>query len=135
MQTPAKRKLMKKSMPVLGAYFVVFLCTMIGVDKYHPTGGLMYALAVLPTVPFVIVFFLVGQYLMSERDEYSRDLMVRCMLWGTAASLSLAMFAGFLQLFGWHGRLPPFAEFWAFTIFMLAAKFSYRVSNPLPADE
>lgn len=135
MITPAKQALKKRAIPVLASYFIIFLCTMLTVDRIHPTGGLLYALAALPSIPFVLIFFLVGQYLMSERDGFTRDLMMRCILWGTAAALTVSMFAGFLQIFGWHGHLPPFAEFWAFAISMMAAKFSYRVSNPLPADE
>lgn len=135
MQTPAKQVLKKRSMPVLGAYFVIFLCTMFLVDRIHPSGGLLYVLAAVPSIPFLIVFFFVGQYLTSERDGYMRDMAMRSLLWGTAACLSVAMFAGFLQIFGWTGRLPPFADFWAFALSMLAAKSSYRVSNPLPADE
>ena len=135
MQTIAKRKLKKTVKPVMAAYFVIFISTMFAVDKLHPKGWLLYVLAALPTIPLLTVFFVVGQYLVSEKDEYSRDLMVRCMLWGTAASLSVAMFVGFLQIFGWAGRLPAFTEFYAFAFFMVMAKLSNRVSNPLPSDE
>ena len=135
MQTIAKRKLKKTAMPVMAAYFAIFIGTMFAVDKVHPKGWMLCVAAALPTIPFLTVFVLVGQYLVSEKDEYSRDLMVRCMLWGTAASLSIAMFVGFLQIFGWTGKLPAFTEFYAFAFFMLAAKFSNRVSNPLPSDE
>jgi hypothetical protein len=135
MQSPATRKLKKRSMFVMGCYFVIFLGTMFLVDRLHPSGWYLYFLAALPTVPIIKVFFLTGEYLGTEKDDFKRDLMMRCILWGTGASLSLTLFMGFLRIFGWKGALPPFTEFYVFAIFMIFAKLSYRMFNPLPADE
>ncbi len=135
MQSPATRKYKKKALLVMGCYFVVFLGTMFLVNRVHPTGWVLYALALLPTAPIVKVFFLTGEYLQTEKDDFKRDLMMRCLLWGTGASLSVTMFVSFLRIFGWKGMLPPFTEFYVFALSMAAAKLSYRVSNPLPADE
>jgi hypothetical protein len=47
----------------------------------------------------------------------------------------VTMFAGFLRIFGWKGQMPPFSEFWAFFVLMMIAKLTYRMANPLPADD
>jgi hypothetical protein len=60
--------------------------------------------------------------------------MMRCLLWGAGASMSVNVFAGFLRIFGWNGQAPPFSELFAFCVAAIAAKITYRVANPLPVE-
>jgi hypothetical protein len=135
MQSPATRRLRKEGLMVMAVYFVVFPLSFYANSRLHPSGPLLWVLASLPVIPILIVIALMGRYLHDERDEYKRDLTVRCLLWGTAGCVACNMIAGFLTIYGWKGALPPFSGFWAFFIFMLAAKLSYRAANRVPADE
>jgi hypothetical protein len=134
MKSPATRAYQKRSLSVLASYFVIFAATDYTVDRVHPSGWELYGLAMLPFLPMLIVFVLTAAYLRAERDAFKRDLVMRCLLWGTGASLSVNVFGGFLRIFGWHGQLPPFCELFAFCLAAMVAKLSYRVANPMPVE-
>jgi hypothetical protein len=134
MKSPATRAYQKRSYAVLASYFVIFAGTDLFVDRVHPVGWELYACVAVPFVPLLTVFILTGVYLKAERDEFKRELMMRCLLWGAGACLSVNVFSGFLRIFGWHGQTPPFMELFAFCIAAIAAKFTYRVANPLPGE-
>jgi hypothetical protein len=134
MKSPATRAYQKQSFMVLALYFVVFAGTNYLVDRLHPTGWKLFALAVLPSLPLIEIFYLTGKYLKAEQDGYKRDLMMRCLLAGAGASLAVNVIAGFLRLFGWHGQTPPFMELFAFCFAAIVAKMTYKLANPLPAE-
>ncbi len=116
-----------------------YLLILFGVDsfvrRHHPVGAELYALAALPSFPIIGVLVAVGIYLRDEKDEYQRDLMVKCMLWGTAGVLALTTFLSFLHSFGWVGSVPPFTEFMTFWILVAAAKGYYKLTNRVQDDE
>ncbi|MGA1981912.1 MAG: hypothetical protein ABSG84_05525 [Acidobacteriaceae bacterium] len=134
MKTPAHRAYQKRSLSVLALYFVVFTGTAYLVDRIHPSGWALFAFALFPSLPLIEVFYLTGKYLKAEQDGYKRDLVMRCLLAGAGACLSVNVFAGFLRIFGWHGQTPPFMELFAFCFAVLAAKLTYKIANPLPAE-
>jgi hypothetical protein len=133
--SPATRRLKKSGFTVTAAYFVIFGASFYANMRLQPTGWLLWLLASLPVLPILGVIVLFGRYLRDEKDEYKRDLTMRCLLWGTAGSLSVTMLESFLQIFGWKGQFPPFSAFWMFFVFLIAAKFTYRAHNRVPADE
>lgn len=135
MLSPVARKYRKTSFMVLAGYFILFPAADYVADRIHPTGVVLWMLAVLPVVPILGVISLLGQYLRNEKDEYKRDLAVRCLLWGTAGMVIVNLFSTYMRIFGWKGQLFPFSEFFVFVGFMLVAKISYRMSNRVPADE
>lgn len=59
-----------------------------------------YAAAIMPALLIIGMFFAIGRYLVEERDEYQRLLMVRQTLVASALALSLATVWGFLESFG-----------------------------------
>ena len=134
MKSPETRTYQKRSYAVLASYFVIFSGTDYFVYRVHPVGWKLYACAALPFLPLLIVFLLTAAYLKAERDDFKRDLMMCCLLWGACASMSVNLFAGFLRIFGWHGQTPPFMELFAFCFAVLAAKITYKIANPLPAE-
>ncbi len=134
MKSPATRAYMKRSFPVLASYFVIFTVTDIYVVRAHPAGWALYACAALPFIPLFTVFVLTGTYLKAERDDFKRELVMRCLLWGAGASLSVNLFAGFLRIFGWNGQAQPFSELFTLCIAVIAAKIKDRVETPLPAE-
>jgi hypothetical protein len=135
MQSPASRRLKKEGLTTVGVYFAVFLCSFFVDMKIHATGVLLWSLAVLPVVPLVGVIVLFGRYLRDERDEFKRDVVVRCLLWGMAGCLAVDLLSDYLRIYGWTGEFPPFTSFWVFFVFMIAAKLSYRAKNRVPVDE
>jgi hypothetical protein len=76
-----------------------------------PAAG--YALAVLPALPIIAIFALVGRYLIEEQDEYLRMRMVRQILWTTGLTLAATTLWGFLEDAGLP-HLPMFyvSVFW-----------------------
>ena len=134
MQTVASRKLRKLILPLVLAYEGVFLTVYAVVHRMHLTGALLVALAVLPVLPIVALFGSFGRYLRDETDGYKRELAIRCVLWGTAAVLSMEYFVSMLRIFDWKGQVPPFCELGVFFLFTLIAKLSYRAANRVPAD-
>jgi len=135
MLSPAARKYLKSSLIVLTSYVVLFPLAGYVADRIHPTGVVLWMLAALPVLPILGVMSLMGQYLRNEKDNYKRDLAVRCVLWGTAGMVIVHLFSSYLRIFGWKGQFFPFCEFYVFALFMLVAKISYRVKNRVTADE
>lgn len=76
---------------------------LIGVEllfrDHPPTGTIAYFAAILPALPIVGIFAALGRYLIVERDEYLRMLMVRQMLVASGFALSIATIWGFLESF------------------------------------
>ncbi len=135
METVVSRNFRKAGLMVTASYFVIFFASFYADLRLHPTGAALWAIALLPVLPIVGVIVLFGRYLRDEPDEYKRELTMRFLLWGTAGCVAMNMFAGFLTIYGWKGQMPPFSGFWAFFVFMLAAKLTYRVKNRVPVDE
>jgi hypothetical protein len=134
MKTPAKKAYQRRTMLALAAYFPTFAGTYLFVTHVRPCGVALVACAVLPFLPLFAVFVMTGQYLAEERDEFGRDLVVRCLLWGAGASLSANVFLGYLRIFGFPWQAPPFVELVAFSVAAVAAGVSYRMANRLPAE-
>lgn len=59
-----------------------------------------YAAAIIPALLIIGVFVAIGRYLVEERDEYVRMLMVRQSLIASGVALSFATIWGFLENFG-----------------------------------
>jgi hypothetical protein len=59
-----------------------------------------YVAAIVPALLIVGVFVAIGRYLLEERDEFVRMLMVRQTLIASALALGLATMWGFLENFG-----------------------------------
>ena len=68
--------------------------------KHHLLGGpIAYVAAILPALPIIGIFGMIGLYLVEEQDEYVRMLMVRQTLWASGFALSIATIWGFLESF------------------------------------
>ena len=134
METQASRRFRKTGMMVTSSYFVLFLGSFYANHVLHPAGVMLWALASLPLLPILGVLFLFGRYLRDERDEYKRDLTMRCLLWGTAGFIAVSLLGDYLRIYGWTGRMPPFLALWVFFVMMMGAKLTYRAKNA-PVEE
>ena len=58
-----------------------------------------YVAAILPALPIIGIFLVIGRYLVEETDEYLRDQFVRQALIASGFALSIATAWGFLENF------------------------------------
>jgi hypothetical protein len=112
------------------AYAVVLVLVEWYVHRFHPTGMLLYGLAILPAIPSIGIIAVVGLFLMEVKDEFQRTLLIQSMVWGVGGFLSLSMVWGFLQIFA---HVPDFPMIWTLPLFsctqviaLIALKWRYR---------
>lgn len=105
-QTHAAKRYVRSTALAMTGYVLILLGVTTYFRNSHPSGLLAYAAAVLPAFPIVAVFALVGRYMMEERDEYLRMLLVRQSLIATAFAMTIATIWGFLENF----KLVPHVE-------------------------
>jgi len=67
-----------------------------------------YAAAIVPALLIIGVFVAIGRYLLEERDEFVRMLMIRQTLIASALALSVATIWGFLENFGLVARVDAY---------------------------
>lgn len=97
---PAQKRYTRSVLLLMSGYVLILL----GVVSYHNNhplhGPLGYVAGVLPALPVIGVFFVLGRYLVEERDEYLRFQVTRQALIATGFAMSIATAWGFLENFG-----------------------------------
>ena len=96
---------------------VVYAAALLGavwVFKHQaPQGIVAFALALLPALPILGIFWAMARYLAEEQDEYLRVVQIQNSLTATGLMLAVTTVWGFLQTF----ELLPRADFyWAAVI-------------------
>jgi hypothetical protein len=134
MMTVAAKQFKRDGFKLMAVYFVIYFGCFAAHLWWLTAERWMWLLAVLPVLPIVGVIAVMGKYLRLETDEFKREVLVRCLLWGCAGAVSVSLMGGFLWIFGWKGHMPPFLGFWVFFAFTMAAKLTYRVKNRVPDD-
>jgi len=93
---------------------VAYMLILFGVVSFFrngaPAGLSAYAAAILPGLPIVGIFVVMGRYLIEEQDEYLRMRVARQCLVATGFALSIATVWGFLENFGLAPRVD---SYWA----------------------
>lgn len=130
----AKKGLIRRGAVALVGYELVFAGAIVWIDHAKLTGEMLWVMAAVTMLPVLGFIGVLARYLGEEVDEFHRQLVVRCLLWGLAAVMATVCFHGFLQLFGWKGNWPAAVELTAFLAAMMVAKLTYRVQNRVPAD-
>ena len=93
----------------LSLAYAVFLIIAVYGFKHQLFGApVTYIAAVLPALPIIGMFAAMGRYLVEEKDEYVRMLMVRQTLWASGFTLSLATIWGFLDNFNLVGHIDGY---------------------------
>lgn len=85
-------------------YCAFLLPAVYGFKHKLVPGSIQYVVAVLPAVPIIGIFVAIGRYLVEEKDEYVRMLMIRQTLWASCIALSAATVWGFLENFDLVGH-------------------------------
>ncbi len=95
---------------ILSAVYATLLFGASYVFKHQLVDGPTACLAaVLPALPIIGIFVSIGRYLVDERDEYLRMLMVRQTLWASGFALAISTVWGFLESFGVVAHVEAYA--------------------------
>lgn len=98
----AKRRYTISVLLLMSAYMLI-LFAVVSYALRHPLpmqGMAGFVAGVLPALPVIGVFVVIGRYLVEEEDEYLRACFVRQALIATGFTLSVATVWGFLENFG-----------------------------------
>ncbi len=71
-------------------------------------GPLLWALAVIPGLAMVGIFYAYGMLIIEQKDEFIRMLLLRQLIIGTGIALSFAIVWGFLEEFGLVAHIYPY---------------------------
>ena len=98
-KSPAIRRYNRRVI-ALSAIYAALLFGAVYLFVHHLLSGpIAYVAAVLPALPIIGIFVVIGRYLVEESDEYLRDQFVRQALIATGFALSIATAWGFLENF------------------------------------
>jgi len=103
-RTPAWNRYNHRVILLSLLYAAFLLPAVYGFKHNLVPSQLKYMVAILPALPIIGIFGVIGRYLVEEQDEYVRMLMVRQILWASAFTLSIATTWGFLDNFGLVGH-------------------------------
>ena len=85
-------------------------------NTWHPTGPVLWLLALLPSVAIGYFVWSLARYLVEESDEYLRMRQIQAGMFATGLLLIVASTWGFLETFG----VVPHAEgWWSVAIFAI----------------
>jgi hypothetical protein len=113
----AGRRYVRRYVVAMVAYAALLVGVLKLLQRTTPPVPLRYLLAVLPALPILGVVWALGRFLVEEQDEVVRAMMVRQLLWSSAAALSAATLWGFLEALG---GAPHLRAYWVFPVFCAA---------------
>jgi hypothetical protein len=108
LRTPAWKRYNWRVVWLSLLYAALLMAAVYGFKHQLIPSALKYLVAVLPAIPIIGIFAAIGRYLVEERDEYVRMLMVRQTLWASGFALSLSTSWGFLENFGLAGHIDAY---------------------------
>jgi hypothetical protein len=117
-RSKAGRRYVYRLAPTMLVYIAFLFIAQWTFHHHHPTGLLVYLLAVLPALPLIGSLALVGLYITEESDEFERSIIVQSMLWGLGGALSVGTIWGFLEDFANAPHISIFHVYLFFWIFM-----------------
>jgi hypothetical protein len=106
--SPAMRRHQQRVWPTLAIYGLVLSAVVWLFRTHPPTGAAMYAAAIAPAIPLLVVIWLFGRYLYEEDDEFRRWQQILTLLLALGAVLSICIVWGFLEAFAGVAHLPVY---------------------------
>jgi len=97
---PEMKRYTRRLLVTMTLYAVALIGANMWFRHAPPSGPLAYLVAILPALPIMGVFVVIGRLLVEMRDEYVRMLLVRQSLIATGFALSVSTAWGFLEGFG-----------------------------------
>jgi uncharacterized membrane protein len=102
---PAAWRFTRRFIVVMLLYAVFSVLSTIGLLLWHPTGIVIWLLAVLPAIPIAMAVLLTGLYMNEEKDDFQRAVLVQSLLGGIGATLVVTTVWGFLENYAHFQRL------------------------------
>ena len=119
--SPAGKRYLARFFPVIAAYVIVLLAVDWTFRHHPPTGVLKYSMAAAPALPVIGLIVVMGLYLVEEKDEFERSILVQSMLWGIGVTLSFnTLVESLINFAGMH----PLPTFHLFTLFVVVFGFA-----------
>ena len=109
------------------AYSVIVIAVSSWMERGGPSGWLRYAVAVLPALPIVGVIATMGAFLVEQKDEYQRMLMVRQCLFAMGFTLAATTIWGFLESYELVAHIPAWLTFILFCAGLLLVQLIQRL--------
>lgn len=119
--TKAGRRYISRLAPTMLVYLLFVFITQWTFHHLHPTGLIVYVLAILPALPLVGSLAVVGLYIAEESDEFERSILVQSMLWGLGVALAIGTVWGSLEDFA---NAPHLSAFYVFLFFWIVMGIS-----------
>jgi hypothetical protein len=119
---PAAKRYIRHFIPLMIAYAVA----VIGVSWWFrmggPQGWLRYPVALLPALPIVGVIYVMGRFIVEQKDEYLRLMMVRQTLFAMGFTLVVCTVWGFLEVYGLVPHVPAYLVFVLFCLGLIPGR-------------
>ena len=115
-KNPAVRRFYLRTLAAASAYIALTVAIALYFYKFRPHGPLAYVLAVLPAVAILGNIIAIGLYLIEDKDEVQRSLMVELLLWGLGGVLVFTSAWGSLETFT---HIRHFNPAYTYTVFWL----------------
>jgi hypothetical protein len=109
--SPAAKRYMARFMPLMALYVVVLMGALFAMKGLDAKGPLLWALAVAPALPLIGAIGVMGLYLLEEKDEFPRAVLVESMIWGIGILLVATTVWGFLENADLVPHVPSFLMF------------------------
>ena len=122
--TKASFRYQARLLPTMLVYVLFVFITQWAFHHSHPTGAMVYLLAILPAVPLVGSIAIVGLYIAEESDEFQRSILIKSMLWGFGVALAIGSTWGCLEDFA---NAPHRSAFYAYLSFWIVNAISGSV--------
>lgn len=106
---PAQRRYLKRVMIFSALYLAAIFAAETIVTEPSRFAAANIALALMPGLAIIGVFWAIGRLIVEETDEFMRMLIVRQTLIATAFALSLATVWGFLET---YAGAPHIMAYW-----------------------
>src|SRR5437870_5263273 len=113
--SPAMRRYLGRFVPTMISYVAILVAVDWTFRHHAPEGPVKYALAVLPAIPVIGIIVILGLYLVDEKDEFERSVLVQAILWATGVTLAFNTVHDALVNFL---SFPPMPMFSLFTVFV-----------------
>jgi hypothetical protein len=117
-KNPAVRRFYSRIAATTSAYIALTVVIALYFYKFRPHGPLAYVLAVLPAVAILGNIIAVGLYLIEDKDEVQRSVMVELLLWGLGGVLVFTSAWGLLETFTHIRHFNPTYTYTVFWIFV-----------------
>ena len=105
---PALRAYLRRFFPTMALYVILVWASPFAIEATRATGPLLWGIAILPALPLMAGFWIIGRLLIELRDEYIRMLQIRQALVATGFAMSAASAWGFLEVYADAPHLPLF---------------------------